>query len=102
MSHQSQRNVNDVVRYKQNLARNLTGVVSTADYVIRGIYRVIFFAEPRFKPERGEISIHVIMHFILLAIRNIATNVASILADCFHFRDVIKICGQLWSLEQLT
>ena len=42
MSHQSQRKVNDVVRYKQNLARNYPGVISTSDNVTRGSYRVIF------------------------------------------------------------
>ena len=43
MSHQSQRNVNDVIRYKQNLARNKPGVVSTSDDITGGSYRVIFF-----------------------------------------------------------
>ena len=67
MSHQSQINVNDVVRYKLNLARNQPGVVSTSADVTRGSYRVIFFYPNcgLSQSEKGNISIHVIKLFML-------------------------------------
>ena len=63
MSHQSQRNVNDVVRYKQNLARKQPGVVSSSDDVTRGSYRVIFFCQPRFKPIGEGKNVHSCNNF---------------------------------------